>query len=307
MKDKNKTNPFNKLDNPSHIEPKKYTIDSKIRFRCHPGVSCFTACCGTIDITLTPYDILRLRKHLGLSADDFLYRFTTPIYVEGTDLPGVKLNLDENGRCPFVSEEGCHVYAERPTACRYYPVGMANFHEGGKEDQNSENFYFLIKEPHCKGHEEDKTWTIQEWRADQGVDDCDEMNKEWMEIVMRRKSFGFQASMSEQGKKMFFMTSTDTDKFREFVFESSFLDTYEIPEETLQEIKGDDIALIKFSYRYLASALFGTDDMKIKDEKIKAKVKELEKNKVEKEEEARETLEGLREIRDQMASERDKQ
>lgn len=304
MENQNQSTPFNNLNNPSNIEPKKYSLDSSIQFQCHPGVSCFTACCGNIDITLTPYDILRLRKHLSMSADDFLYRFTTPVYVEKTDLPGVKLHLDENGRCPFVSEKGCFVYSERPTTCRYYPVGMANFHEGGIENSGSENFYFLVKEPHCKGHEEDKTWTIREWRADQGVDECDEMNREWMAVVMRRKSFGYQASMSEQGKKMFFMVSTDTDKFRKFVFESSFLDTYEVSEETLKEIREDDIALMKFSFRYLASALFGTDDLKMKDEKIKTKVEEMKKEHIKKEKEAEKTYQELKEIRDRMASER---
>ncbi|MFP3983763.1 MAG: YkgJ family cysteine cluster protein [Desulfurivibrionaceae bacterium] len=306
MKNNCQTNSFDNLNNPSNVEPKKYTLDSKIQFNCHPGVPCFTACCGGLDIILTPFDILRLRKHLGISADDFLYRFTTPTYIEKTDLPGVKINLDENGRCPFVSEEGCYVYSERPTACRYYPVGMADFHEGGKEGVESEKFFFLVKEPHCKGHEEDTSWTIREWRADQGVDECDEMNKEWMGIVMRRKSFGHQASMSDQGKKMFFMASTDTDKFREFVFKSSFLDTYEIPDETLQEIKEDDIALMQFSFRYLASALFGTEDLKIKDEKVKAKAKELEEERARKEEEAKKTYEELKEIRDNMAAARER-
>ncbi|MEA3546167.1 MAG: YkgJ family cysteine cluster protein, partial [Thermodesulfobacteriota bacterium] len=119
---------FGKEKNPSNILPVKYTLDSKIKFRCHPGVSCFTACCGNIDIILTPFDILRLRKHLNVNADEFLIRFTTPTYIQKTDLPGVKINLDEDGRCPFVTPEGCTIYSERPSACRYYPVGMANFH-----------------------------------------------------------------------------------------------------------------------------------------------------------------------------------
>ena len=55
--------------NPSNIQPTKLTLDSTIKFRCHPEVSCFTACCGNIDITLTPYDILRIRKALNLPAE----------------------------------------------------------------------------------------------------------------------------------------------------------------------------------------------------------------------------------------------
>jgi len=57
--------------NPSNIEPQKLTLDSRFRFRCHPGVSCFTACCGNINIILTPYDILRIRRFLEISAERF--------------------------------------------------------------------------------------------------------------------------------------------------------------------------------------------------------------------------------------------
>lgn len=301
MTDKN-TTMFGKEKNPSNIMPVKYTLDSKIKFRCHPGVSCFTACCGKIGIILTPFDILRLRKHIGISSDEFLLRFTRPDWVEKTDLPGVKINLDEEGRCPFVTEKGCTIYEHRPSACRYYPIGMANFHSGGKEDVESERFFFVVKEKHCKGHEEDKEWTIREWRADQGVDLCDEMNSEWMELVMRRKSFGYQASLSPEAQKMFFMISTNLEKFKEFIFNSPFLDTYEVDEETLEKIKEDDIALMFFGFKYLRAAIFGTEDLKIKQEKIEAKVAEIKEKQKEKEANAVKTYEELKDDRDKLAA-----
>lgn len=297
---KSRTTTLGADTNPSNILPAKLTMESKIQFRCHPGVSCFTACCGNISIVLTPFDILRLRKRLEIDSDEFLLRYTTPTYLEKTDMPGVRINLDENGRCPFVTDEGCLIYTDRPTACRYYPIGMASFHEGAQENQTAERFFFMVKESHCKGHEEDKHWTVGDWRQDQGVDLCDEMNRGWMELVMRRKSFGIQATLSEPAKKMFFTATTNLDRFRSFIFESSFQSTYEVEQETLDLIKKDDIELMKFSFRYLASSLFGTNDLKIREEKIKAKVvehKDVQKKAVQK---AEETYEELKQIRDQM-------
>jgi len=273
-------NLFGKDKNPSNILPAKYTLDSKIRFRCHPGVSCFTECCGNIKIVLTPYDILKVRKRLDMEAADFLHTYTEPTYLEKTDFPGVMIKLTEEGRCPFIKSktEGCRIYSDRPTACRYYPVGMANFHEGAQEGQSSEEFYFVVKEPHCRGFEEDKTWTIKEWREDQGVDLRDKMNKGWMELVMRRKSFGYQATLSEQAKRMFFMASTDLDQFRSFVFESSFLQTYDVDQETLASIRDDEVELLLFSYKVLASMLFGTNDVQVKPEVLKAKVEAIKRD-----------------------------
>ncbi len=293
-------NAFSPENNPSNIQPTKLNADSKLKFRCHPGVSCFTACCGNINIILTPYDILRIRRELNLPADEFLLRFTTPGYLEKTDLPGVKINLDENGRCPFVTEKGCTIYEHRPTTCRYYPVGMSYFHGAGQENTEAEEFYFLVKEDHCKGHEEDNEMTIGQWRIDQGIDESDEMNRDWMEIIMRRKSFGVQATLSEPAKKIFFMASTDLDKFRSFIFESSFLDTYEIDPETLEKIKTDDIELMHFSNRYLASSLFGTKGMQVKDEKIQAKIKEQKIDQKEAEKRAEETYKELVKDRDEL-------
>ncbi len=274
---------FGKEKNPSSIQPKKLTLDSPITFRCHPGVRCFTACCGGIKIVLTPYDILQLTKRLDIPPDEFLHTYTLPTYLEKTDMPGVMIKLrEDDNKCPFVTPNGCTVYSDRPTACRYYPVGMADFHEGGSRDEvgnenviREEKFFFIVREDHCKGFEEDKNWTVREWRVDQGVDVRDEMNKEWLRLVMRRKSFGLQATLSEQAKRMFFMASTDLVTFRKFIFESSFLDTYEIDDETVRKIKEDDVELMLFSFRYLAATLFGADTMKVKEEKVKAKVAEM--------------------------------
>lgn len=291
--------------NPSNILPQKLTLDSFLQFECHPKVSCFTACCHNIKIILTPYDIIILCKRLGLPAHEFITQYTEPTYLEKTDMPGVQIKLvgEKNG-CPFVTPEGCTVYSDRPSACRYYPVGMADFHEGGTNEAAEEKFFFLVKEPHCKGHEEPKHWVIREWRADQGVDLRDEMNKEWLRLVMRRKSFGLQATLSEAAKRMFFMASTDLDTFRKFIFESSFLDTYEIDPATLEKIRTDDVALMLFSFTYLANTLFGAPGLTIKAEKIKTKVEEIKKRQDESLQQAEREYEELKAERDKMLENR---
>jgi hypothetical protein len=63
---------------------------------------------------------------------------------------------------------------------------------------------------------------------------------------------------------MFFLVSYNLDKFREFVFESSFLDRYEVDESTLNPIKGDEIELLKFGLKWLKWLLFKEGDFKLK-------------------------------------------
>ena len=77
--------------NPSNILPEKLTLASRLRFECHPKVSCFTACCHNIKIILTPYDILILRKRLNLPAHEFVTEYTEPTYLE-KDRKSTRLN-----------------------------------------------------------------------------------------------------------------------------------------------------------------------------------------------------------------------
>ena len=53
-------------------EKPKMDPDHLFQFNCDPGVSCFTQCCQDVTIVLTPYDVLRLKKGLGISSDKFL-------------------------------------------------------------------------------------------------------------------------------------------------------------------------------------------------------------------------------------------
>jgi Fe-S-cluster containining protein len=251
------------------VEPIRLGSESEFKFKCHPGVACFTQCCRDINIILTPYDIIRLKNKLGLSSEEFLALYTAPQMLEKTGLPVVTLKfLDPEGKepdsktCPFVRENGCLVYDDRPTTCRYYPLGVASLSH--KEDADDVEFYFFVHEPHCLGFKEDKLWTVRQWRKDQGVDIHDQINAEWTDLVVRKRSFPPNMQLTEQTKKMFFMVSYNIDKFREFVFESSFLERYELDAAGLNKIKDDEIALLQFGLKWLKWLLFKEGDFKLK-------------------------------------------
>jgi Fe-S-cluster containining protein len=250
----------NTNDQAARIEPVRLSYNSKFKFKCHPQVSCFTKCCRGINIILTPYDVIRLKTRLGLPSDEFLAIYTEPHLLEKTDLPVVTLKLldDDQESCPFVRDEGCIIYEDRPTACRYYPLGVATLqHNEGADDQG---FFFFVNEPHCKGFEEDCNWTVEEWRKDQEVDLRDEVNAEWTDLVVRKRSFPASIKLTDKAKEMFFMVSYNIDKFRRFVFESSFLQRIEVDQETQTRIKEDDVALLKFGVSWLKEILFDRHD-----------------------------------------------
>ena len=134
-----------------------------------------------------------------------------------------------------------------------------------KEDTDDQGFYFFVNEPHCLGFAEEKSWTVQEWRKDQGVDVHDDINAEWTDLVVRKRSFPPNVKLTEQAKKMFFLVSYNIDKFREFVFESSFLSRYDIDHGTAEKIKSDEIALLQFGMKWLKWLLFKQGDFKVRE------------------------------------------
>ena len=253
----------NQIDNISQnaeIPPEQMSLKSRFKFKCHKGVSCFTDCCRGIDIMLTPYDILTMRKKLDMDSEKFLAIFTDPQILEKADLPVVTLKLldDERRSCPFVEDkEGCAIYEDRPTTCRYYPLGVGSLSYSGERGEKDE-FFFAVKEAHCKGFEEDQEWTVAEWRQDQGIDLRDEVNEGWLDLMVRKKSLPPSMKLSEQAKQMFFMVCYNIDKFKGFVFESSFLTRYEIPEERIEQIRSDDVKLLQFGFEWLKATFFST-------------------------------------------------
>jgi Fe-S-cluster containining protein len=96
-----------------------------IEFSCHKGIACWNACCSNIDISLTPYDVLRMKTRLGITSTEFLKDYTVPYEMEKDGIAGIKFRPIEGGSaCRFMKPEGCDIYTDRPTACRYYPVAL---------------------------------------------------------------------------------------------------------------------------------------------------------------------------------------
>ncbi len=245
----------------NNIEPVRLSLNSEFKFNCHKKLKCFTKCCRDINILLTPYDIIRLKNRLQLSSEEFLALYTKPELLEKTDLPIVTLKLldDDLKSCPFVRDDGCIVYEDRPTTCRYYPLGVGSLSH--REETDEEGFFFVIHEPHCLGFDEDRSWTVRQWRKNQELDIYDEINSGWTDLIIRKRSFPKNIKLTDQSKKMFFLASYNADKFKKFVFESSFLKRFDIDNETIEEIKKDEVELLKFSSKWLKEIFFKSKEI----------------------------------------------
>ena len=239
----------------------------RFTFACHPGVSCFTRCCADVNIVLSPVDVLRMKRVLGISSRAFLDRYTVTIGTAQTQLPVVLLKMNDDGSkaCPFVGEGGCRIYEARPWPCRMYPLGLASPSEDNPT--LAAPFYFLMREEVCRGFLESGATerTVREWIDDQGVAAYNRAGEAWKEIALHRFFTG-GGHLGPDAMDMLFLAAYDLDRFRAFVFGSSFLRKFVVEPETVAAMEKDDEALLAFAMRWLKFALFQEPTMRIREE-----------------------------------------
>ena len=249
----------------------KLSLKDKIRFSCHKELKCFNQCCADVNIFLTPYDILRMKKRLKITSDEFLQEYTSSITLDSKRLPAVilKMSNDEKKTCPFVSREGCTIYEDRPWSCRMYPIGMAS------PDKNSgrglEEFYFVVDiDLPCMGFNENKEWTIEEWKENQGADIYDLKGQSYKEVTLH-EFFLRGNQLTSEKSEMFYMACYNLDKFKRFLFESRFFNVFDIDKDTIEKIRSDDDALLDFGYKWIRFSLFGEAVIKVKEDILEEK------------------------------------
>jgi len=265
---------MNKIDK----QPKKGGLtvlrpEDKFRFVCHKGLKCFTVCCRNTTIFLTPYDILRMKNALKMSSEDFLKAYTTTLIKKDSGLPVVVLKMgeDEEKSCPFVTSEGCTIYEDRPWSCRIFPLQPESTNiteKAGKE------YYSIVDAPFCLGLKEDRVLTIEEWKEEQGIPIYNEMEQLFKKITMSEYLKGKEIT-NRKIQDMFYMASYDLDRFRRFVFDSKFLDVFELDSSMIEKIRTDEVELLKFAFRWLEFGLIGQHVLKVKSDLLETKRQEL--------------------------------
>ncbi len=234
--------------------------DDRFTFQCGRSLQCFTQCCSDVTIVLTPYDVLRLKQALKSDSSEFLAHHTLSPFAEDQKIPAVILKMDpDTKRCPFVTEAGCGVYADRPWACRMYPLGVAHPDVPTPEDRA---FHFLIREDICRGHDSARSLTVREWIEEQGLEEYEMMGAPFKELMLH-PFWNEEKDLTPEQIDMFFMACYDLDRFRRFVFETRLLRLFVIDESRIEAMRTDDVELLDFGMQWLKFCLFHERTMKI--------------------------------------------
>jgi hypothetical protein len=123
-------------------------------------------------------------------------------------------------------------------------------------EKKAKDQFFLVEEAHCRGFEEEKTWTMEEWLGHEGVSEYNVINDKWLEIMGSNKGLGPKESIQKK-LQMFFMASYNLDRFKGFIFQGRFLDIFDVDPGLKERMEKDDAALLGFAFDWLKFSLFG--------------------------------------------------
>jgi Fe-S-cluster containining protein len=239
--------------------------DDTFNFRCHKNLTCFNQCCRNLNLFLYPYDVLRLKKSLDLDSDRFIARHVDVVLRAGNYFPDVLLRMAENesGTCPFLSDAGCTVYADRPDTCRTFPVEHGMLFKDKLAASKIVSFY---RPPDfCQGQYENQTLTLAQWVQDQGADIYNQMTARWASIkaLFQEDPWGPEG-LNGSKAKMAFMAAYNIDRFREFVFQSSFLNRYRVKKKLVGKLRASDRELLLFGFDWIRHFVWGIPSRNIR-------------------------------------------
>ncbi len=241
-------------------------LDDSFRFSCYPGISCFNACCRALTQFLMPYDILRLKENFSISSTLFLERYTSRHIGPQTGLPVVTLKPADKIFlwCPFVTQDGCGVYDNRPSSCRMYP--LARLLSRSRETGDLSVRYMLLNEAHCHGFENGRRQTVREWIEHQGLAPYNEMNDAMMEVIALKNQL-IPGPLPRELAELFDTALYDVDRFRQLLLEGKVdVSKTAVAMPGLKEVS--DVELLRFSIKLVAERIRGAANVSVKQANV---------------------------------------
>jgi uncharacterized protein len=236
------------------IEGRRILPGEAIQFHCRPELPCFNSCCRGKRLPLLPYDVLRLRLALNIPSDRLLADHGELEEDPASGWPVLRLKLEADGRCPFVTDMGCAVYPHRPTCCRIFPLARAVSSRPG--ESTPEEIFLATEAKGCLGWSQHRTLTVEQWVAEQGLVEYRRANNRVSRLFLhplRRRPL----VLSPRETHTVIMALYNLDVLRRAVEPPDFAARGNFPRARIDRALASDEDLLELGEEWLTTQLFG--------------------------------------------------
>ncbi len=165
-----------------NYERMRIGVDEPFRFHC---TQCGDCCRNREDIILSAWDIYRMSKALGLTAEEAAGRYCEAYIGSGSRVPIIRLKPEGAGRrCPMLKNRKCAIHGAKPTVCAMFPIGRC--FSFGREDGEAKKdgltgVEFIFVDPDCGDGA--RTQTVREWFGTFGIPLDDPFFGQWTQLI----------------------------------------------------------------------------------------------------------------------------
>ena len=135
---------------------------------------------------LSPFDLFRASKELGMTPQDFVKAYCETYLGESSRMPIVRiLPRGSIKRCPLMKDRKCSIHKSKPTVCAMFPIGRVLRIEADKLDEkpvSADQIEYIFTYPGCGDNSE--THTVREWLGAFGIPLQDEFFAKWQDVVL---------------------------------------------------------------------------------------------------------------------------
>lgn len=242
------------IETEAQLSGERLGPEEVFNFACHPGLACFNTCCAHKRLPVLPYDLLRLRRGLGLSSQDVLERLLELDLDPVSGWPVLRLKLDDEGRCPLVGQTGCTVYPHRPAACRVYPLARAV--AASPRGRRAGEVFLRQETPACLGWREQRPLTVESWVSDQGLEPYHQANDDLLGLFFHPQRQGRRLELQPAQIHAVIMALYNLDVFRHLVGQADFAKRHGFKAHQVREARQRDEDLLLLGRDWLMKQLF---------------------------------------------------
>ena len=129
----------------------------------------------------------------------------------------------------------------------------------------SEIVSFFRPPDFCQGQHENQALTVAQWGQDQKAVTYNQMTARWASIkaLFQKDPWGPEGLDGAKGK-MAFMAAYNIDRFRDFVFQSSFLKRYRVKKTLAKKLRVSDRELLLFGFEWIRYVVWGIPSKNIR-------------------------------------------